>query len=133
GDVPEPRQLEAAGSRGRRCGGHVAHAKSRGVGCIQAEFAGCMVTARVMDNGQGRIIGIYRPAARRPAPPPWIAGRRDTPAVKATIDPEMGRVKNTVQSFSKLIMEFMKFSSAIGPRMTPSTRGATGKPVFSKM
>ena len=46
--------------------------------------------------------------------------------VNATMVPEMGRVKKTVQSFEKLIMVFMKASSAIGPRMTPSTSGATG-------
>ena len=41
--------------------------------------------------------------------------------VNATIVPDIGRVKNTVQSFEKLIIVFMKASSAIGPRITPST------------
>ena len=53
-------------------------------------------------------------------------GTSSTMTVMATTAPEIGRVKKTVQSFEKLIMEFMKFSSAIGPRMTPSTSGATG-------
>ena len=46
--------------------------------------------------------------------------------VNATIVPEIGRVKNTVQSLEKLIIVFMNASSAIGPRITPSTSGATG-------
>src|SRR5581483_8457479 len=53
-------------------------------------------------------------------------GSNRTMMVIATIVPEIGRVKKMVQSLEKLIMVFMNASSAIGPRMTPSTSGATG-------
>ena len=46
--------------------------------------------------------------------------------VNATTVPAIGRVKKTVQSLQKLIIEFMNASSANGPRITPSTSGATG-------
>ena len=46
--------------------------------------------------------------------------------VNATIVPEIGRVKNTVQSLEKLIIVFMNASSAIGPRITPSTSKQNG-------
>src|SRR6516165_12809081 len=53
-------------------------------------------------------------------------GSKSTMIVSATIVPEIGRVKKTVQSFEKLIMVFIKASSAMGPRITPSTSGAIG-------
>ena len=43
---------------------------------------------------------------------------------------EIGRVKNTDTSFPETIRALFRFSSAIGPRMTPSIRGAPGKPYF---
>jgi hypothetical protein len=53
-------------------------------------------------------------------------GNRRTMIVKATMVPEIGRVKKTVQSLEKLIIVFMNASSAIGPRITPKTSGAMG-------
>ena len=47
--------------------------------------------------------------------------------VIATMVPEIGRVKNTVQSLEKLIIVFMNDSSAIGPRITPSTSAGCGR------
>ena len=65
--------------------------------------------------------------AVRPARQRWKNGSSRTRIVNATTLPAIGRVKNTVQSLPKLIIEFMNNSSAIGPRMTPSTSGAIGK------
>ena len=60
-------------------------------------------------------------------------GSRSTRAVRAIITADMGRVKNTVQSLLKLIIELRNDSSASGPRMTPSTIGAIGKFSRSKI
>ena len=45
----------------------------------------------------------------------------------ARIVPLIGRVKNTVQSLSKLTIVVMKLLSASGPRIVPSTSGAMRK------
>ena len=56
---------------------------------------------------------------------PKIGASRVT-MTNAITAPEIGRVKKIVQSLPKLIMVFMKASSASGPRMAPRTKGARG-------
>src|SRR6478752_9939463 len=73
----------------------------------------------------GHLTPVWA-VTRRPLSRRCTNGSNRTMVVNATIVPEIGRVKNTVQSLEKLIIVFMNASSAIGPRITPSTNGATG-------
>src|SRR4051794_10193465 len=81
----------------------------------------------------GYVCFSVEAAASRLARHCCHSGRSSTRAVHAMTVPAIGRVKNTVQSLLKLIIAFMKDSSASGPRITPSTSGAIGKLRRSKM
>ena len=62
-----------------------------------------------------------------------IIGRKRAMTATAITIPLIGRRKNMVQSFWKLIIVVMKEFSAIGPRIEPKTIGAMGNLILSKM